>query len=98
MKRPHIHLVDAAINLRGENPTRQVRVYPPSPGFVAGRLVVREWDWIGRGCAGWVKTTMWLCRLPGWPVAWHASSHWLTYRHYPADTIPRRKCRLSSLG
>lgn len=93
-KRMHIHLIDAAINLRKEDPTRKVRVYPPSPGFVAGRLTVQEW--FGRD-QGWVSTMMWLCCLPGWPVTWHANSHWLTYRHYPASIIPRRNCQLSSL-
>jgi len=93
-KRMHIHLIDAAINLRKEDPTRKVRVYPPSPGFVAGRLAVQEW--FGRD-RGWVSTMMWLCCLPGWPVTWHANSHWLTYRHHPANIIPRRNCQLSSL-
>jgi len=101
-KRMHIHLIDAAINLRAKG--YQVRVYPRCEVYAAGRLVMRfrHFYWRGNEVAGWdwYQASISLDTFNRNPRYWRWITNlpWLIRLHFPASIIPRRKCQLSSLG
>lgn len=110
-KRMHIHLIDAAINLRGRG--YRVRVYPRCEVYAAGRLEFTErafrikingssrlGPYAESGAErGRAVLTMNLDTFSPNPRYWRwvASCHWILYQHCPASIIPRRKCQLSEL-
>ena len=100
-KRMHIHLIDAAINLRAKG--YQVRVYPRCEVYAAGRLVMRfrHFYWRGNEVAGWdwCQASISLDTFNRNPRYWRWITNlpWLMALHHPANIIPRRNCQLSSL-